>query len=390
MRGVPLVVTADPTGSDDRHEFDAIVALVEARDAHEVVGLARAMLPGDARLYVVDNGYRELVELPPDGSVGTVVELSAELRGAMLSSVRVLHDGSWWVPLPDRGHSLFVVRLDGDEPGPVELARVAGSLLPSHLRRFDDLERARRRDVMSVAAEVQRDVLPARSDHLGDYDVAGILEPAYTVAGDVFDYVLSDGSVWAYSLDGMGHGTEATISSILTMGAIRTARRSGADLAEQMRVADRVVHEQFGGDRFVTAAGCRLGPDAVEVVNAGHEPLRTIGVGRSGRLALDSDMPLGVTGSSDYRVHVLDPLRPGEAVVMMSDGAVGARSADGAQFGADRLESSFVAHWSPRPFDVVNRVMEDVLEHVGASDVGDDITAVMVMRRQASASPPAP
>ena len=57
--------------------------------------------------------------------------------------------------------------------------------------------------------------------------VTGLLEPAYEVAGDAFDYALNDDRLHVAVFDGMGHGIASTLLSTLAVGAYRHARRNG-------------------------------------------------------------------------------------------------------------------------------------------------------------------
>lgn len=230
---------------------------------------------------------------------------------------------------------------------------------------------------MTVAAELQWDLLPLRADALGSYQIAGILEPAYEVAGDLFEYSMSNGSVWAYSFDGMGHGLDATVTSVLVLAAVRNARRQGGSLVEQMLLANEVMWKQYGGDRFVTGAACRLDADgAVEIVNAGHEPIRRVSDGRVRRLDLAVDLPLGVQESVDFRPQQLTALAAGDGLVMFSDGP-SAQTACGTEYGSDRLDVVLADKWSDAPLQTGHDVIGDVLGFVDGQ-INDDITAVVV------------
>ena len=236
---------------------------------------------------------------------------------------------------------------------------------------------------MAVAAELQWDLLPNRADELGDYQLAGVLEPAYEIAGDVFDYAMYGDDVWAYSFDGMGHGLDATLTSVLVLSAVRNSRREGGSLVEQMQLANEILWDQHGGDRFVTGAACRLGPDGtVEVVNAGHEPLRLVADGRVNRLDLLVDLPLGVQHSTTYRSQVATVLDAGDGVVMFSDGPA-SQKANGVAYGDDHLDRVLEASWSDVPFETGHDVIDDVLGHLDGARVEDDITAVVVRRAAA-------
>ncbi len=339
--------------------------------------------PG-AALYAIDHDFSSMNDV---GRNLDAVDLDGELRQAMLSGRPHFDGRRSWIPLPERNEAVFVVAMEGSVvPIPSDRA-VLGALLDGHRRRFEDLERRRRRRGMSVAAELQWDALPMRADAFGDFEVAGVLEPAYEIAGDVFDFAMVDGAVWAYSFDGMGHGMEATISSTIVLAAVRNVRREGGSLGEQMQSANSVLFDHYGGDRFVTGAACRIAPDgAVGIVNAGHEPIRTVIGGRVEQLELDVDLPLGVEPATVFRTQDALALGPGDGFVMFSDGPAG-QVHDGRSFGADRMNEALRSHWSSAPLETGHGVLGDVIAFLDGARVDDDLTAVVVRRRSDAGSP---
>ncbi|MFE9783303.1 PP2C family protein-serine/threonine phosphatase [Streptomyces sp. NPDC005775] len=189
-------------------------------------------------------------------------------------------------------------------------------------RSFTDLYQWGRRTLpLSLAAEIQHRLLPmSLTCEAAQFAVAGALEPADHVGGDTFDYVLDRDSVQLSITDAMGHDVRAALLATLAVGALRRARRAGADLVEQARQADRALrgHYQPG---YVTGQLLRISlrDGTTEFVNAGHPwPLR-LRDGQVQEIAPEVDLPFGVQAPHDYRVQALD-LRPGDRLVMLSDG----------------------------------------------------------------------
>ncbi|MGW1771136.1 PP2C family protein-serine/threonine phosphatase [Streptomyces sp. NPDC002104] len=193
-------------------------------------------------------------------------------------------------------------------------------------RSFTDLYQwGRRTTPLSLAAEIQHRLLPASlACEAAQFAVAGALEPADHVGGDTFDYVIDRDTVQLSVTDAMGHDVDAALLATLVVGALRRARREGADLAEQARQADRAMREH-GRKGYVTGQLLRISllDGASEFVNAGHPwPLRM----RDGKVreivpAVDLPFGLGFHAAQDYayRVQSLD-LRPGDRLVMLTDG----------------------------------------------------------------------
>ena len=110
----------------------------------------------------------------------------------------------------------------------------------------------RRRAEMSVAAEIQWSLLPPLSMVVPQVEVAGVLEPAYEVAGDRFDYALNDNILHVGMIDAMGHGLDAATMAAVAIGAYRHARRAEIELSEIYTFMDEAIAERFDPDHFVT------------------------------------------------------------------------------------------------------------------------------------------
>jgi len=258
------------------------------------------------------------------------------------------------------------------------ISALIGQLLSHHLPVFDYLDHLRRRKAMSAAAQLQWDQLPSRSRRIGRYAIGAALEPAYEVAGDLFDFAASvEGDVVLYALDAMGHGVEATLSASLALAAIRASRRNGAPLREQVDAAHESLAAQYDGARFVTLVAVRLADDGVEVVNAGHEPIRRGDRDGLSSLEIAPYPPLGVEGPRRHESTMLPPLERDEALVLLSDGASGARDTHGDPLGAQRVNELLAELWSSHPLLMAHRLAKAVIGHSGGT-LDDDLTSVVV------------
>ncbi len=360
-------------------EMAGLEALARARTGRSVIDIVRQVFDGDVTLFGIDHAADSLIEILPGSGDAETVELAGELRTALLRAETYRRGDTVWVPVPERQATVYVVRVNA-APDEHRISPAIGLLLRDHRFRFEALERDRRRSQMAVAAELQWDVLPVRADVVGDYQIASVLAPAYEVAGDVFDFAYSEGALWAYSFDGMGSGMAATLTSVLALSAVRNARRRGEPLDEQMRLASAILHEQYQGDRFVTGVAVQITDDAVNFVNAGHEPARTVTDGNVRQIELVAELPLGVVDEPGYSVQTIDPLDVGDGLVLLSDGPAGVTSPDGEQFGSKRVDEAISARWSETPLLTAHDFIGDVLSFVGEQQLSDDLTAVMIRR----------
>ncbi len=200
----------------------------------------------------------------------------------------------------------------------------------------DRFFQARRRQPMSLTAEMQWSLLPPLSMSTPQVAVAGILEPAYDVAGDSFDYALNDDILHIAIVDAMGHGLDAAVMATVAVAAYRHARRGDVDLPDLYAAMDRAVTAQFAQDRFLTAQMVRLDviSGRMRWVNAGH-PHPLLLRNRKVVRVLDSPttLPVGF-GGADPQVSE-EALEPGDRVLFFTDGIIEERPAGGERIGDD-------------------------------------------------------
>ena len=108
---------------------------------------------------------------------------------------------------------------------------------------------------------MQWSLLPPTSFTSKQVTIAGMLEPAMSIAGDSFDYAM-DGSVAHLAVfDAMGHGLPSAMQVSAAVGAYRNARRSMLSLEETMRLLEDTLTDPAAEARFVTALLLELDVD---------------------------------------------------------------------------------------------------------------------------------
>jgi serine phosphatase RsbU (regulator of sigma subunit) len=256
-----------------------------------------------------------------------------------------LDDGSvrLFLPMLDGSDRVGVLSLrlpavdDADRRLAQRLAALVADLIVTKSKYTDTFSRARTAEPMSLAAQLQWTQLPPLAMTTPDVDLAGVLEPAYSVGGDAFDFALNAHVLHFGLFDAMGHGLQAALMSTLVLAAYRHGRRAEAELPELYAAMDRVVADSFPG-RFATAQIGRLDSRTGELswVNAGHPAPLWVRKGRViGELTGTVSRPVGFGGAAPSVQSVR--LEPGDRVLLFTDGVVEERLRGGEQFGEDRL-----------------------------------------------------
>ena len=344
-------------------------------------------------IYLTDYEQVSLLPLPGPG-VPPRQELSIEgmVAGLSYRRMQVAHTdrpGSGhhlWLPLLDGAKRLGVIELQvatataDSEDEARTLASLVAELVVVNDLDSDAFSRLRRRRVMTLAAEIQWDLLPPQTFATNRFVIAGALEPAYEIGGDTFDYAVTDDTADVLVLDSVGHGLPAALLASAAVGAYRHARRSQLDLPAISQAMDAVIAQQFSASQFATAAIVRLDLDTGRLrwVNAGHPaPL----ILRSGSLlhlpACPPARPLGLQTGKPLECETR--LQPGDQVLLYTDGIIEARSPQGEFFGEDRLADFILraaAAGDPAP-ETVRRLMRQVLAHQ-ADQLQDDASIVLL------------
>ncbi|WP_131770868.1 PP2C family protein-serine/threonine phosphatase, partial [Candidatus Protofrankia californiensis] len=265
------------------------------------------------------------------------------------------------------------------------LAGLVADMLVTKNSYTDQFFQARRRRPMSVAAEIQWSLLPPLTMVTPQVAVAGILEPAYDIAGDSFDYALNDDILHVAIIDAMGHNLDAAVLATVAIGAYRHARRADVGLADLYMFMDEAIDKQFGPDHFVTAQMVRLnvGTGHLQWVNAGHPAPLLI---RDHRViqALESPGTLPVGFGGDIPQISEQALRRGDRVLFFTDGLIEEHATGGEQFGEERM-INFVERALGRNVQEMARSLSRTLMQERGGITTDDATLFLVEWRGGSA-----
>ena len=265
-----------------------------------------------------------------------------------------------------------------------ELGLFAGYLIATHARSTDLYNLHRRRRALSLPASMQWDLLPPLVLKTDRMVVAGLLEPAYDVGGDCFDYALNRHRVRSCPVrprrprSHLGAHRRA-LCRVLPPRPPRE-QRSRADA----RPLDLTTADAFPHLAFATGQLARVDLDtgAMTWTNAGHPLPMLI---RGGQVVKQLDCPptlpwgLGELANPTRSTTVAtEALEPGDSVLFYTDGVVEAHLPGHDQFGVERLADLVGQHASDQlePEAVISRLVRAVLEHQD-DQLADDATLVL-------------
>ncbi|MFF9086079.1 PP2C family protein-serine/threonine phosphatase [Streptomyces sp. NPDC014991] len=290
----------------------------------------------------------------------------------------------WWVPLLDGTERLGVLHLacagDGEDvrQDMLALASLVAMLVVGSRDTSDSYARLTRIQPMNVAAEMQWTLMPPRTYTDSRVVIGAVMEPAYEVSGDAYDYATAADVVHLSIFDAMGHDTSAGLTAALAMGACRNHRRQGTGLGDLGGAIERVLVEQFGRSRFVTGvlADLDTSTGVLTWVNRGHHPPVLI---RDGRWTTLLQCPPAHPMGTDLRLPTTlcrEQLQPGDRLVLYTDGITEARVPGGEEFGLARFVDILVRHHIDG-LSVPETLRRLIQTHLDHSRLRDDATIVV-------------
>jgi serine phosphatase RsbU (regulator of sigma subunit) len=355
-------------------------------------------------MYLLDHEQKRLVPVPSTGAQDREpLPVQGTVAGRAFASTSILElegDGGGrrlWLPLLDGTERLGVVDMSfRGRREPLAEAIVALCERLSHLIATlvtnkdlysDFFKLLRRRQSLTIASELVRDLVPPQVLASDAFVLGALLEPAYDNGGDAYDYAINDNGVLHFAVfDAMGHGLAAAGVAAFALAAYRHSRRRGDSPAARYAAIDAAIFEQYPTSRFVTGliAELDLASGRLHWTSAGHPPPLLL---RGGHLIKQLDLtpspPLGMQLATGPPVEGEEWLEPGDMLLLYTDGLTEARRPDGELFTVERL-GEFIerqaAKGLPAP-ETLRGLREAIIER-GEGSLRDDATALLLEWRK--------
>jgi sigma-B regulation protein RsbU (phosphoserine phosphatase) len=251
------------------------------------------------------------------------------------------------------------------------------------IREAADQERLKRD--LEIAKEVQQQMLPQALPAVETLEFAGTCIPARGVGGDYYDFIGLPGGKLGIALgDISGKGVFAamlmsSLHALMHSNALKFGDRAGA----LMEDINRLMLDATHGQRFATFFYGVYDPAArtLTYVNAGHNYPMLFRSGGGGPERLEEGgTVLGFLPDAAYRQETV-ALRPGDVLVIFSDGITEAQDGAEGEYGEERLAACAAARLGLPPGELMGAVLADVEAFAGAAPQHDDITLVVAKAR---------
>ncbi|MCK4658844.1 MAG: SpoIIE family protein phosphatase [Phycisphaerae bacterium] len=271
-----------------------------------------------------------------------------------------------------------------DEEAGMILGSLAGVAIQRQMLLDEFADKQRLLHDLAVAREIQKSLLPKGDPTVEGYDIAGWNQPADETGGDCYDYVsLPGGGIGLLVADATGHGIGPALIVSECRALIRALSMATDDLSMIMLRVNELLLQDLAGGRFVTAFFGVLDPHvhAIEYVSAGHGPLLHWDAETDrGEEINASTMPLAVWSEFDAKPGVPIKMKPGDILVIITDGFFEWINPDAEQFGTERIFEIVRAHRAAPAQDIIQRLHQAVVQFGRGTVQADDLTVIVVKR----------
>jgi phosphoserine phosphatase RsbU/P len=240
---------------------------------------------------------------------------------------------------------------------------------------------------LEIAREIQTWLVPSQAPEVPGADIAFATRPQNSVAGDYYDAfypnVEEPERLMVVIADVAGKSVPAALLMATLQASLRTIAGENAPLADLVARLNRYAcAHSLNGLRFTTAVLSEYNPVSRRLVyvNAGHNApiLRRANGGIEN---LDAGgLPLGIRSDVKYETAATE-LRPGDALILFTDGVVEAFNESGEEFGNTRWLEAIRNLPDSNAQQTLQFLMKRVDEFVGATRQSDDITCLVFRSR---------
>jgi PAS domain S-box-containing protein len=242
-------------------------------------------------------------------------------------------------------------------------------------------ERERIEQELQVARLIQQTLLPKSLPGLPGYDVAAYYQPARVVGGDFYDFLeLEEGLLGLVIGDVSGKGVPAAIVMAITRTMLHAAYRLGSQApGEILEQVNNNLFPDIPPNMFVTCLAAILDSRSgrLHYANAGHDlPYVRHADGVSELRA--TGMPLGLMANMSYEQKEI-ALKPGESVLLYSDGLVEAHDPRREMFGFPRMQEFVGAH--PGGASLIDFLLAELERFTGEEWEQEDDIALLTLQR---------
>ncbi len=264
---------------------------------------------------------------------------------------------------------------------------MALDLIEMSIKRFienlkaETASRERIESELRIAQEIQASMLPQVFPQRKEFEIFAMMDPAKEVGGDFYDFFFVDDKRLCFVIgDVSGKGVPAALFMTITKTLIKTKAKEGLPTNEILSRVNNILYPDNQSCLFVTVFCAILNMENgnLQYCNAGHNPPLLIKVGGAADfIKVPAGMVMGVMEQTRCGNNGI-VMRPGESIVLYTDGVTEAMDPEHQQFTDARLKATLSGLNGSDMKTMIGKVRDAVYSFARGAAQSDDITMLAV------------
>ncbi len=231
---------------------------------------------------------------------------------------------------------------------------------------------------LETARRIQSSLLPRQIPQQSRLDIAVRFVPMTAVAGDIYDFIrIGPSCLGILVADVSGHGIPAALVASMVKVAFSAQVDHADDPARVLASMNQILCRHLE-HAYVTAVYAVVNTDrrTVTIANAGHPPALLHRCDETSPVQHDQGTMLGFFPDAEYTNTEITSFRPGDRLLLYSDGILEARDRAGQFFDGDRVARwlSHIEHTSAE--QLAETALSELTRWTGGG-FDDDVTFVI-------------
>jgi phosphoserine phosphatase RsbU/P len=247
-------------------------------------------------------------------------------------------------------------------------------------------DRMRMKHALSLAMEVQQSLMPRHKPQVPGIDVAARSQYCDETGGDYYDYLevetIGKDTLFVAVGDVMGHGIAAAMLMATARGVLRSHAQGCTSLGHLLTHVNELLVVDTDGKRFMTMFLGTMNASTMSLcwASAGHDQPLLYDPDSKKLIELESSngLPLGVEETATYQEAIHAKLRPGQIMLIGTDGLWESRNHADEFFGKKRVVEAMAALAHLSASEIEAGIYQRLKEFCGDCANVDDITYVVI------------
>jgi hypothetical protein len=243
------------------------------------------------------------------------------------------------------------------------------------------------RDELVLARELQANLVTQTLPEHPSFQLAAYNRIANMVGGDLYEFVpLPDGRLALLFGDASGHGMTAGLVMAVAHAGFRTQLEIDPSPPKMVAALNRILCATGGARSFFSGIYVLFEPDGCFAMTvSGHPPALQIDpAGKVIQRFGQGSYPLGIRANLEW-APITGTLKPGEILLLYSDGLYETCDEADNQFGEERVERAIRRFAGESPRALVTELSQQLSDFCGRRPPEDDVSIAAIRKKLSTA-----